>query len=29
MTSSNTGVGGILNGINLGWQSIDEVIGVV
>jgi adenylosuccinate synthase len=29
VTSSNTGIGGILTGLDLGWQSIDEVIGVV
>ena len=28
-TSSNTGLGGILTGLNIGWRSIKEVIGVV
>ncbi|OCK99585.1 adenylosuccinate synthetase-like protein [Cenococcum geophilum 1.58] len=29
VTSSNTGLGGVLTGLNLGWRSIKEVIGVV
>ena len=29
VTSSNTGVGGILTGLSLGWRSLKEVIGVV
>lgn len=29
VTSSNTGVGGVLTGLSLGWRSIHEVIGVV
>lgn len=29
VTSSNTGVGGVITGLTLGWRSIDEVIGVV
>ncbi len=29
VTSSNTGTGGILTGLTLGWKSIREVIGVV
>lgn len=29
VTSSNTGLGGILTGLTLGWRSIREVIGVV
>ena len=28
-TSSNTGLGGILTGLSIGWRSIKEVIGVV
>ncbi|MCJ1473735.1 hypothetical protein MMC13_002386 [Lambiella insularis] len=28
-TSSNTGLGGVLTGLNIGWRSIKEVIGVV
>ena len=29
VTSSNTGLGGVLTGLSLGWRSIKEVIGVV
>ncbi|KAF1977231.1 Adenylosuccinate synthetase [Bimuria novae-zelandiae CBS 107.79] len=29
VTSSNTGLGGVLTGLTLGWRSIKEVIGVV
>lgn len=29
VTSSNTGLGGILTGLTLGWRSLKEVIGVV
>ncbi|CBX98176.1 similar to adenylosuccinate synthetase [Plenodomus lingam JN3] len=29
VTSSNTGLGGVITGLNLGWRSIKEVIGVV
>ncbi|KAF1920410.1 Adenylosuccinate synthetase [Ampelomyces quisqualis] len=29
VTSSNTGLGGVLTGLTLGWQSLKEVIGVV
>jgi adenylosuccinate synthase len=29
VTSSNTGLGGVLTGLNIGWRSIKEVIGVV
>lgn len=29
VTSSNTGVGGILTGLTLGWRSLRDVIGVV
>lgn len=29
VTSSSTGLGGVLNGLTLGWRSIKEVIGVV
>lgn len=28
-TSSNSGLGGVLTGLTLGWSSIKEVIGVV
>ena len=28
-TSSNTGLGGVLTGLTIGWRSIKEVIGVV
>ncbi|KAF3004954.1 hypothetical protein E8E13_007713 [Curvularia kusanoi] len=29
VTSSNTGLGGVITGLTLGWRSIKEVIGVV
>lgn len=29
VTSSNTGLGGVLTGLSLGWRSLNEVIGVV
>jgi adenylosuccinate synthase len=29
VTSSNTGLGGVITGLNLGWRSLKEVIGVV
>jgi adenylosuccinate synthase len=29
VTSSNTGLGGVLTGLTLGWRSLSEVIGVV
>ncbi|CAG5147085.1 uncharacterized protein ALTATR162_LOCUS1980 [Alternaria atra] len=29
VTSSNTGIGGVITGLNLGWRSLKEVIGVV
>ncbi|EFQ88088.1 hypothetical protein PTT_16160 [Pyrenophora teres f. teres 0-1] len=29
VTSSNTGLGGVITGLNLGWRSLREVIGVV
>lgn len=29
VTSSNTGLGGVLTGLSLGWRSLTEVIGVV
>lgn len=29
VTSSNTGLGGVLTGLSLGWKSIKEVVGVV
>ncbi|KAH8724568.1 Adenylosuccinate synthetase [Phaeosphaeriaceae sp. PMI808] len=29
VTSSNTGLGGVLTGLTLGWRSLTEVIGVV
>jgi adenylosuccinate synthase len=29
VTSSNTGLGGVITGLNLGWRSLHEVIGVV
>ncbi|KAH7394090.1 Adenylosuccinate synthetase [Phaeosphaeria sp. MPI-PUGE-AT-0046c] len=29
VTSSNTGLGGVLTGLTLGWRSLHEVIGVV
>ena len=29
VTSSNTGLGGILTGLTLGWRSLKDVIGVV
>ncbi|KAF2827506.1 Adenylosuccinate synthetase [Ophiobolus disseminans] len=29
VTSSNTGLGGVLTGLSLGWRSLQEVIGVV
>ena len=29
VTSSNTGLGGVLTGLTLGWRSLKEVIGVV
>jgi adenylosuccinate synthase len=29
VTSSNTGLGGVITGLNLGWRSLSEVIGVV
>lgn len=29
VTSSNTGLGGVITGLNLGWRSLTEVIGVV
>ncbi|KAF2176356.1 Adenylosuccinate synthetase [Zopfia rhizophila CBS 207.26] len=29
VTSSNTGLGGVLTGLSLGWRSIKDVIGVV
>lgn len=29
VTSSNTGLGGVLTGLSLGWRSIREVVGVV
>lgn len=29
VTSSNTGLGGVLTGLSLGWKSISEVVGVV
>jgi adenylosuccinate synthase len=28
VTSSNTGLGGVLTGLSLGWRSIKEVVGV-
>ncbi|KAF2791353.1 Adenylosuccinate synthetase [Melanomma pulvis-pyrius CBS 109.77] len=29
VTSSNTGLGGVLTGLSLGWRSLKEVVGVV
>ncbi|KAF2201876.1 adenylosuccinate synthetase-like protein [Delitschia confertaspora ATCC 74209] len=29
VTSSNTGLGGVLTGLSLGWRSLTEVVGVV
>lgn len=29
VTSSNTGLGGVITGLNLGWRSLSEVVGVV
>lgn len=29
VTSSNTGLGGVITGLTLGWRSISEVIGVI
>lgn len=29
VTSSNTGLGGVITGLSLGWRSLKEVIGVV
>ena len=29
VTSSNTGIGGVVTGLTLGWRSIKDVIGVV